>query len=167
VRIERCLPVLTLAVAGLYLYFTEQIGEIGMTLPISGKVFPRLLSAALCIGAVLWFVETLRSEPTPGSSDSNSPTTPKKTDLPNTGDGQGHWWVVAVVVLWTALLYVVFQPLGYVLATTAYLLPLMIYFNRGRWLANVTTAVLFSAGTYYLFAHLLSVPLPAGVLKVS
>jgi hypothetical protein len=39
----------------------------------------------------------------------------------------------------------------------------MLYFNAGKWVANVVTAILFSVGTYWLFVKL-EVALPKGVL---
>jgi hypothetical protein len=40
----------------------------------------------------------------------------------------------------------------------------MAYFNRGRWVQNGLTAVLFCLGSYYLFTALLGVRLAQGVL---
>ena len=48
-------------------------------------------------------------------------------------------------------------------ATTIYLLPMMAWFNRGKWIANVASTVLFVAFTYFLFVKL-EVRLPQGVL---
>jgi len=39
----------------------------------------------------------------------------------------------------------------------------MAWFNRGKWLANTLSAVLFSAGSYVMFAWL-DVRLPSGIL---
>ena len=47
--------------------------------------------------------------------------------------------------------------------TTLYLLGLMSWFNRGKWLVNVLTAALFSVGVYILFVKL-DVNLPKGIL---
>jgi len=67
------------------------------------------------------------------------------------------------VVVWTTLYYLTFQKAGYVVATTVYLLALMAWFNRGKWIANVVTSVLFSALSYYMFLKL-DVRLPQGIL---
>jgi hypothetical protein len=37
-------------------------------------------------------------------------------------------------------------------------------FNRGKWLANGLTSVLWSAGSYVLFVKILGVVLPVGIL---
>jgi putative tricarboxylic transport membrane protein len=149
-RVKRFLPAIPFALAIVYLYFTEQIRETGLGTQISAKAFPRLLSLALAVGAVLWFMEVSReakrAEPAsqPGVAE----------------EGWGHIGVIAAAIAWTAVYYLAFQWLGYLLTTTVYLLPLTIYFNRGRWVANILTSVLYPLGSYYLFAHILGVTLP-------
>ena len=71
--------------------------------------------------------------------------------------------VLAVVVIWIGIYYSMLGGLGYVLATSAFLLPLMAWFNRGKWIANAVSAVGFAAMTYWLFVAL-DVRLPRGVL---
>jgi putative tricarboxylic transport membrane protein len=73
--------------------------------------------------------------------------------------------VLAVVVVWTGLYYLAFEDLGYVLSTSIYLLPLMAWFNRGRWVMNVVSTLVFVLSTYFLFVAL-EVRLPAGVLPI-
>ena len=43
------------------------------------------------------------------------------------------------------------------------LVPMMAWFNRGRWVANIVSALLFAGLTYYMFVEL-EVRLPQGVL---
>ena len=66
-------------------------------------------------------------------------------------------------MIWTGIYVTVFEPLGFVIATSAYLLGLTAYFNRGKWVPNVLTSVLFSVGSYLMFKYL-GVQLPRGVL---
>jgi putative tricarboxylic transport membrane protein len=63
----------------------------------------------------------------------------------------------------TAGYYAVFDYLGFVVATSIYLLGMMAWFNRGKWLVNILTAVLFSALIYFMFVKL-DVSLPKGIL---
>jgi putative tricarboxylic transport membrane protein len=149
-HVKRFLPAIPFALAIVYLYFTEQIRETGLGTQISAKAFPRILSIALAVGAVLWFLEVSREAKRAEPS----------SQLVVADEGWGHWGVIAAAIAWTAVYYLVFQGLGYLLATTAYLLPLMIYFNRGRWVANILTAVLYPLGSYYLFVRILGVTLP-------
>jgi putative tricarboxylic transport membrane protein len=71
--------------------------------------------------------------------------------------------VLLVIVLWTGCYYLAFEELGYVLASVVYLVPMMAWFNRGRWVANIASAALFVGLTYYMFVEL-EVRLPQGVL---
>jgi putative tricarboxylic transport membrane protein len=151
-RAERLLPLVPMAGAAAYLYFTERLPNIALGLPIGPRAFPRLLGIALAIGAVLWFLETLKEgrEEEAGSIALSA--------------AWSHVWLVAGVVAWTMLYYLVFVQLGYLLSTLAFLLPLMLYFNRGRAITNVLTSVLFAVGSYLLFTDLLGVPLARGIL---
>ena len=71
--------------------------------------------------------------------------------------------IIACVAAWTAGYYAVFEHLGFIVATAIYLLGMMAWFNRGKWLVNVLTAVLFSGLTYLMFVKL-DVSLPKGIL---
>ena len=66
--------------------------------------------------------------------------------------------------MWTAIYFALFERAGYLIATVAYLLPMMAVFNRDRWVANVLTSLLWAVGSYALFVKVLGVSLPAGVL---
>ena len=76
----------------------------------------------------------------------------------------GHEWVVVAISVWTALYILVFEPLGFMLSTAIYLLVLTACFNRGRWLMNVLTSVLFTVISYFAFTKLLGVNLAPGIL---
>ncbi len=141
--------------AGLYLYATEHIPVVLLDDPLGPKAFPRLLGAALLAIAVMLLLESLRQKkvgdatPTEGSAQSA---------------GWRHYWVVGALTIWTSLYVALFEWAGYALSTSIYLLVLTAWFNRGRWLSNVLTAVLFSFVSYGVFTKLLAVSLPRGIL---
>ncbi|MDO8597115.1 MAG: tripartite tricarboxylate transporter TctB family protein, partial [Sulfuricaulis sp.] len=87
---------------------------------------------------------------------------PEETSQPS-GDRR-HLRVIGVVVAGTAVYLAVFTLLGYVIATSIYLLALMAYFHPGKWTSNLLTSVLFCIGSYLMFSKLLGVSLPQGVL---
>jgi len=146
---DRVISVLSLALAVAYLLATRQIPALEIGDPLGPRAFPQLLGAGLILAAILLFVETLkRSPPAEGAAAAAG----------------SHWGVVAFVTVWTGAYFLLFEALGYVVASTAYLLVLMAVFNRGRWAMNVATAVLFSAVTYWVFTRQLGVTLPAGLL---
>ena len=149
---DRVIFVFTLVLAGVYFYATEQLPSLEIGDPLGPKAFPRLLTVGLLVTAVVLFLEIMRAPKT-------APAAPK-TDAGR----RGSQIVVAAVVAWTFLYFLVFEPLGYVIATTIYLLALTAYFNRGKWVANVLTSVLFCLGSYLMFTKLLGVTLARGIL---
>jgi putative tricarboxylic transport membrane protein len=149
---DRIICVVTLLLAAVYFYATAQIPSLEIGDPLGPKAFPRLLGVGLILSAVLLFIETVR-----GRKDE-----PARPALSR--EQRRHLWIIAAVVCWTALYFAVFEKLGYVIATTVYLLALTAYFNRGKWLANVLTSTLFCVGSYLLFSKALGVTLAPGVL---
>ena len=140
-----------------YLYATEQIPALQIGDPMGAKAMPRLLGVLLLVSVgLLWLEGRL--------SAGKLSALPKNTDAVPAATEQRSPPVVLAVVAWTALYLVVFERLGFCLASAVYLFALMAWFNRGRWLANGLTALLFSLGSYLAFTKLLGVRLPAGLL---
>lgn len=149
---DRVIFVCTLVVAAVYFYATTLIPTLEIGDPLGPKAFPRLLGVCLLIAASLFFLEMWKDRKTAAPP----------TSLAGTGDLR-HLRVLAAVTVWTAAFYVVFEKAGYVVATSVYLLALMAWFNRGKWIANVMSAVLFSVLSYVMFLKL-DVRLPQGIL---
>lgn len=148
---DRIIFVCIVVFAGLYFYATSQIPALEIGDPLGPKAFPDLLGVGLLIAAGLLLLEMRRgTAPQPSATDDDG--------------SRLHYVVIACVIGWTLAYFFAFEPLGYLVATTLYLLGLMAYFNRGRWLANVLTPVLFCAGSYLLFTRVLGVNLARGVL---
>ena len=157
---DRAIFVFTLVLAGAYFYATEKLPSLEIGDPLGPKAFPRLLALALVITAVVMLLEIIRkakgkAAPVPRSDVPGRVAHPKD---------RGAYGIVAGVVVWTFLYFLIFERLGYVLATIPYLLGLMSYFNKGKWVANVLTAVLFCVGSYLMFTKILGVNLARGIL---
>lgn len=143
----------SVVLAAVYLYATGKFPALHLSDPLGPQAFPRLLGIGLLLSAVALLVETLRAK------RPKSPTREKKA----AGEVRYHAIVVGVVI-WTAVYFAVFEWLGYALSTSLYLLALMAYFRRGKWMSNGLTSVLYSFGSYVIFTKLLHVSLPAGLL---
>jgi len=148
---DRVILAFTVAIAAVYLYATTLIPSLEIGDPLGPKAFPRLLGIALLFAAAMlakeiWWNRKDRAPEVP-ASELFEPVIVK---------------ILLCVVAWTAVYYAVFDALGFIVATTLYLLGLMAWFNRGKWLANVLTAALFSIGTYVMFVQL-DVNLPKGI----
>lgn len=150
---DRVILACTVIIAVVYLYASTQIPMLEIGDPLGPKAFPQLLGIALLIACAFLAWEILRArhvQPAPEQA-----TEPKF-------EGRVIR-VLLVIVAWTSVYYMVFEELGFIVATALYLLPMMVWFNRGRWMANVLSAVLFAVGTYFLFVKL-EVRLPQGIL---
>jgi putative tricarboxylic transport membrane protein len=121
--------------------------------PMGPRAFPVLLGIALAIGAILLLVETIRSKRQADEQE-------KKPQ----GETEEHPRVLWAVIAWTIVFLLIFEPLGYIVSTTLYILPLMVCFNPKKWWANGVTSVLFPIGVYILFVKFLGVMLPKGVI---
>ena len=149
---DRVILAFTVIVAAIYLYATTLIPSLEIGDPLGPKAFPRLCGIALLLAAVMlareiWWSKKAR-EPEVPASELFDPVIIR---------------ILLCVVAWTAAYYAVFDKLGFITSTTLYLLGMMAWFNRGRWLMNVLTAALFSVGVYILFVKL-DVNLPKGIL---
>ena len=150
---DRIIVACAVVLAAIYFYGTAQIPALELGDPVGAKAFPRLLGIALLITAALLALEIWRERKTSGGQGSRL-----------TGEDRRHLIVIGAVVVWTTVYYGVFERLGYIVATTTYLLALMAYFNRGKWTANTLTSVLFCVLSYLLFTKALGVTLAQGLL---
>jgi putative tricarboxylic transport membrane protein len=153
---DRVIFVCALVLAAVYFYATAQIPTLEIGDPLGPKAFPRLIGIGMLIAAGMLLMEMLHYARAKKAKD------PQPVRKP-AGDLR-HLWVIAAVTVWTALYMAVFEWLGYVVATSIYLLALMAYFHPGKWMTNILTALLFCAGSYYMFNHMLGVNLARGIL---
>jgi len=149
---DRVILGVTVIIAVAYLYATTLIPSLEIGDPLGPKAFPRLLGVGLLIAAAMLGMEIWAKH------KANTPDVPASAMFDPV-----IIRILVCVVAWTAGYYALFDPLGFIVATTLYLLGLMAWFNRGKWIANVLTSTLFSVGTYVLFVKL-DVSLPKGVL---
>jgi putative tricarboxylic transport membrane protein len=151
--IDRIICAVMLILAVVYFYATAQIPSLEIGDPLGPKAFPRLLGILLLVSVVMLFFETLKK-----GAD-------KKATLKFRREDRRHLQLIGAAVVWTGLYFWLFEPVGYLVSTAAYLLALMAVFNRNKWTANILTAVLFAIGSYILFVKILGVSLPAGIFK--
>ena len=149
---DKVIFAVTLVLAAVYFYATSQIPSLEIGDPLGPKAFPRLLGIGLLITAGMLLMEILRAGKAPAAEHTEPAAAPP------------HWPLLAGIVAWIAVYFAVFTTLGFIIATTLFLLGMTAWFNRGRWLMNILTSVLFSAGSYLMFTKLLGVTLAQGLL---
>ena len=143
---------------------------------IGPNVFPLLFGGFLTIGGLLLAGMSLarhgrdtRGEAIPGAAAAGTASSgpaaaavaPHPADTAVENPRPHRLWVIfALLIAYVAL----FIPLGYLLATAAFLMAIMVYLSPHRVGVNVAFAVLFPICVYALFTYGLGVNLPAGVL---
>ena len=153
--VDKVIFVFIVILGGVYWWATEQLPSLEIGDPLGPKAFPRLLTVGLAITAVILLIEIVKGrKPAAEGAVSLSPGASRDASYP----------IVAGVVVWTFLYFLVFEFLGYIIATSLYLVALTSYFNRGKWMANVLTSVGFGVGSYVMFVKLLGVNLAPGIL---
>ncbi len=140
-------------IAALYAFGIFQIPLLGFGDPLGPRLFPSILAISLVLIGIILLIEgrqlrTFRADYT------RFVAYVKDTDFR----------IVFSVILWTGLYFAAFAPVGYLLSTAIFLLGLVLAFHRGSRFAGTTVAILFAAGSYFLFAGLFGVPLPRGIL---
>jgi putative tricarboxylic transport membrane protein len=151
---DRIILGVMLVLAAVYFHATAQIPVLEIGDSIGPKAFPRLLGIGLLVAAAMLFMEIWRARKAPQDQRESAPVAERP-----------GWGFLGAAVGWTAIYLAAFEFLGFVVATSAYLVVCTAYFNRGKWVTNLVTSVLFSVLIYLLFKYL-GVNLPAGVLPL-
>ena len=146
-----------LLLAAVYFWATSQIPTLEIGDPLGPKAFPRLLGGGLLIAAAMLLAEILKARKTSKSEASAeaAPAEPHDTS---------SYKIVAGVAAATGIYFALFEPLGYAISTSLFLLVMTSYFNKGKRWTNVLTSMLYGFVSYYLFTTLLGVNLPRGPL---
>ena len=143
------LAICTAIGAVVYLNADSKLPQLQVGDPMGPQVFPALIGIGLLGSALLLMAETWRKQRPAGVTPDPS--------------ARAHRLILAGMVLWTALYYLAFEPLGYLLSTLVYMFVLLACFNRGRWFVNAACAVGFTLAAYAVFTRFLQVALPQGV----
>lgn len=151
---DRVIFVCTLILAGIYFYATEKLPSLEIGDPLGPKAFPRLLTIGLLITAGVLLLEILRAKKTVRAPKPAAEPVDNRVYL-----------VIAGAAVWTFLYFLMFERLGFMIATSVFLLGLTNYFHRGKWLMNVLSSIGFAVGAYFLF-QVLGVNLPPGILPL-
>ncbi len=135
------------AIGGFYVFGITRIFVPLFADPIGAKAFPTVIAAGMFISAIMLVFEHLRERKAADGAPAQWPALS---------------WVVLGAVAWTAVYLAVFEWLGYIVGTTLYLIPLMIYFYPRRPGVCVAVAIIFCAVSYIGLAELLGAQLPTG-----
>lgn len=125
--------------------------------------FPRIVGVVSVVGCLAVIVRVLLGR---SGASSSLPTADadEEAELGIEGDGRTDAWAPVVTVGCMALCYLVFEPLGALLASVLFLAVLLSVVNRGRHLQNALVSVLVPGGLYLLFEVALDSGLPPGLV---
>ena len=151
------------AIVGATVYFRAALSleklQVGDAL--GPQAFPMIVAACMFISGLLLAWETWRKQTNPAGSAPHS----RQYDVAAAASGEDrrHQIVLVVMVVWTALYYLAFEPVGYIVSTMTYLSAMLFYFHRVNPLINLGYAAAFTAFAYLLFTDFLHVVLPSGI----
>lgn len=145
---DRILAACVLALAGVYLYATSTLPSFEIGDPLGPKAFPVLLGILFAAAGILLFLEgrVRRTAAAAGPAPASHPR------------------AVAVVAIATVAFFALLEPLGYLIAISAYLFAVTRWLHGRRPAVCLAVSVLFAIGSYLLFVKALGVTLAKGLL---
>ena len=155
-RADAALAAVAIVGAAAYLLLDWNLPSARIGDPLGPRAFPALIGGGLVLSGLLLFLEiwTKRRRTADAVAE------------PRSAEQKHVALLLLAMVGWTALYYVSFDRLGYLIATPLFILGLLCYFNRRRHVVNLAVAAGFTIVVYLLFSTLLGVPLPAGPLPI-
>ncbi|MEM5317759.1 tripartite tricarboxylate transporter TctB family protein [Paraburkholderia sp. JHI869] len=152
------LAVCVIALAAGYLVLNMQLPEVRLSDPLGPKAFPALVGVGLIASALLLLLETRSKRKT-------RPNTEARKAAAHVEPAPRIQPIVLLgMIVWAIIYYTCFEPVGYLISTSVFLLGLLSYFNRKRHLMNVIVAFGVALAFDLVFSKLLGVPMPTGLL---
>ncbi|MCW1411271.1 tripartite tricarboxylate transporter TctB family protein [Rhizobium sp. 1AS11] len=120
--------------------------------PVGPRLFPYMVATGLCLASLALIAEhfAIRRTADVTETDGEEP------------DGVAKVAFVALSML--AVYYMVFDYLGFLLATALFLIVFLSYSNRGQLTVNLLVALLFPIAAYLLLDTAFGARLPDGIL---
>lgn len=137
---DRILGVAAIAVAAIMLAFGYGLEAPFAYEPTGPRAFPLIAAAMIALSGVILVWK-------PGEADPSMPPMPGRA-------------IVALSGLLLAYAFL-FQPLGFVVATTVFMIPIAMIFGA-KWWQGVLVGALLSVSSFLLFDRVLDVVLPTG-----
>lgn len=140
----------TAVLGAAYLMATWSLQTVPIGDPLGPRAYPAMIGIGLLIAAAMIFLETRRTARAPVEDAEPPPLLPSRK--------------VLAAIAGTLLFVLLFEPLGFPLASSLYLFAMMTAFHPGRHVVNAAVAIGFTLAAYLLFQLLLGVFLPSGLL---
>jgi len=139
-----------------YLYADSKLPLVRIGDPLGPRIFPAIIGTGIVLSGLLLMVEIRKRRAAAAHAVAAAGAPPPR--------GHERPGGLIGMLVWTALYYLAFEPVGYLVSTVIFLLGLLAVFNRGRHLTNLAVALGFTAVAYTIFDRFLAVPMPEGIL---
>jgi hypothetical protein len=145
-------------------YHSYHYLKLGILIAPGAGFLPFLCGLALVVLAVIWRLQTIILKPRSRAEPAGSPLT-AAGEAESTPQPVSR--IKLVLAFATTVVYaVLFERIGFFLATLAFMLTWQVVVERQHWLRAIVITVLCSAALYALFRMLLRVELPPNPLFV-
>lgn len=144
---------ITLTIGIVYGIMSYNLPRASIGNPMAPAMYPLMLAVTLgCLGICLFLKGSLK--------DSLSSLSQLKQNA--TESNKINWMMITKTCILCLLYAVIFNYVGYVISTMAFLFLMLCLINNGKqkWKVNIVISILFSIGIYLIFSRLLGIYLP-------
>jgi len=123
---------------------------------VNSRFFPKLMGAVLVFLAIVMALETILKK---------GPRTTEESEVKERELRKGEkwaWWA-GMGSIYIAY-YFVFQPFGFLLSSTLFIMVFLIFLGTRKWYAIFFLSLIVPLSVYILFKTTLGVPLPDGLI---
>lgn len=149
-RLNIAASLILAGLAGLILYEASQLAFGSIRVPQTG-FFPSILAILLLFFSIALLVQTCRQAGGTGGEQ------PIKNEA---------WTRISITLAAMLGFALVLETLGFLLSTFTVMLLLLRVIEPQKWSRVIVVALATALVSYFLFARLLNIPLPAGVLEI-
>ncbi len=132
--------------AAVFLWQAALVTEPPRDVIVGPRLFPLIIGAVLLVLAFAHLLREYRRESRPAAAEPI-----------------GDWAAVGVLAGALAALILLFELLGFVVASFLFVAAVSTFLDRARWRRNVAVAVVFAPLMWALFTRLLGIDLPGGI----
>ncbi len=156
-----------LALSAFYYFSTKDLPPPSKVESLGAAFFPTLLAILLAALALMMVLTSLASGKTSHTKDEKAVVSGgERLEEDSFGSGAiSYKFLLGTIGI--SIPYIVLLPIvGYLLITPIFLITMIRLLGKKKWLHNITVSALLTVALYLLFATMLGVTLPQGILSL-